>query len=101
MVPAGNSVEHVACTVDIAAFAVHVDEGVGDGEGRSVAEFEEVGVDLFAKREVVEGGDGFEKRREGEVVGGCDGGGGEGVDVGGDGFVEGGGMGLGAEEVDP
>lgn len=100
VVPVGDFVEHVARAVEVAALAVHVDEGVGDGgDGGGVAEFDDVGVDLFPEVKVVDAGGGFQDGGEGEVVGGYAGG--DHVGVGGDGFVEGGGLGLEGKVVDP
>lgn len=60
MVSVGDFVEHVVCVVEFAAFAIHVDEGVGDGDGGgrggSVTEFEDVGVDLFSDVKVLDAG---------------------------------------------
>lgn len=100
MVAVGDSVEHVVGTGEVTALAVHVDEGVGDGDGGgSVAEFEDVAVNLLPEVQVVDAGGGFEDGGEGEVVGGDAGG--DHVGVGGDGLEEGGGLGLEAKVVDP
>lgn len=54
---------------NITAFAIHVDEGIGDGDGgRSVAELEDVGMNLSAEAEVAEGSGGLENGGEGKVV---------------------------------
>ena len=65
----GNSVEYLVGITNIATFAIHVNEGIGDSDGgRGIAEFDDVGMNLFAEIEVVEGGGGLENGRKGKVV---------------------------------
>lgn len=99
MVSFGDFVEQAARGSEVAAFAVHVEEGVSHGNGGRLAKLEDVRVELLPEAEVVDGGCSLENGGEGEVVGGC--GGCEHGGVGGDGVAEGRGLGLGAEEVYP
>lgn len=68
-VSVGHFVEHIAGVVEVVARRVEIESGDGDGRVGVEAGDDGGGVDGLAGDEVAEVGEGFEERREGEVVG--------------------------------